>query len=359
MKPVYYYANNIYQFSYALPVYDRIGGIFVVRDKRRYFHFKRYFHNLARFDEKTWLHTPGVIIRSREQLASLDGVIFFLSNSIIPDHDYEGSPTIFHEHGTSDKRYGGKSFEEARRKLSKYDYIFLSGPKNLKRLEEVGLYFSKEKLVPVGGLRFDDYLNGRFSKEKEIKRLKIRDSSRKNILYAPTWRFGEGTIKRYGLYFAEEITKKYNLIIRPHYHDQKYSYFLKLKARLKGFRHVYFSNASNIIKHDSFNDFVLADLMISDRSSVIYEYLIFQRPMIIVKSGFSNVHKMPKNMDIMQNVDIFDESVPILEMIDENLAIPKYTDVYKNMVSASFYLEGSAVDRAVEFIRNLKNKGSQ
>jgi len=354
MKDIYYFANAIYQLSYALPVYNQIGGTFVVRDKRRYYHFKRYFHSLAKFGEKTFLRTPKVIIRSRREVQSLDGVIFFLSNSVVPSSNYGNSPTIFHEHGTSDKRYGGGFQEKAKRKLSKYDYIFLSGPKNQKRLEEMDLHFSKAKLVKVGGLRFDAYLSGDFSREKELKRLKIKDTSRKNILYAPTWSFGKGTLKKYGYRFAKEITQKFNLIIRPHYHDQSYSTYLKLKCMLEGIKHVYFSNSSNIIKHDTFNDFMIADLMISDMSSVIYEFLIMQRPIIIAKNDFDDAHKMPKEMDIKQNADLFNEQDDILKMVEDNLNHPRFNEVYKKMVEASFYVQGSAVQRAVDFINDLR-----
>ena len=255
-----------------------------------------------------------------------------------------------------DRRYGGRSHEKAKKKLSKYDYIFLSGPKNLKRLEEVGLHFTEQKLVKIGGLRFDDYLSGNFSNEREYKRLKIKDTSRQNILYAPTWRFGDGTLKKYALHFAREITRKHNLIIRPHYHDQKYSYFLKLQSMLQGIKHVYFSNSSNIIKQDTFNDFVIADLMISDMSSVIYEFLIMQRPMIIIDNKFGNYHKMPREMDIRQNADLYQEGDDILKMVDENLQHPQYNEVYKKMVEASFYVHGSAVQRAVDFIQKLRKE---
>ena len=355
MKNIYYYANNIYQFSYALPVYKRLGGIFVVRDRRRYWHFKRYFINLAEFNEKTFLNTPEVIVRPRSELHKLEGVIFFLANSIKPEYDYNKSTTIFYEHGTSDKRYGGKSHEKAKRKLSKYDHIFLSGPKNKKRLEEVGLFFINGKNVEIGGLRFDEYLKDNYSKEKEMKRLHIKDTSRKNILYAPTWRFGNGTLKKYAMKFAKEITKKHNLIIRPHYHDNKYSYLYKAKCFLQGIKHVYFSNASNIIKQDTFNDFVLADLMISDMSSVIYEFLITEKPMIIVHNDFENYHKMPQNMDIRKNADIYKETDDILEIIDRNLTNPQYCNAYHKMVRDCFYVDGSSVDRAVKFIKEKVN----
>ena len=355
-KEVYYYANHIYQFSYALPIYKRIGGVFVVKDIKRYLQFQRFLSNLAEFNEKTLFNTPRVVIRSRQELHTLKGVIFFLSNSIMPKDDYSDSVTIFHEHGTSDKRYGGaKAHNVADLKLKKYDHIFLSGPKNRKRLEEIGLFFPETKLIKIGGLRFDKYFQNSYKKDIEYDRLKIKDRSRKNILYAPTWRFGNGTIKKYGLKFAAEISKKYNLIIRPHYHDYNYSRFLKFKTILKNLDHVYFSNATNIIKQDTFNDFILADLMISDMSSVIYEFLITTRPMIIIKNDFTNFHKMPKHLDIMQNVDIYDGSQDIVSMIETNLQQQKYSKIYHQMARDCFYVEGSSVKRAADFIEKARS----
>jgi len=356
MKKIYYYANQIYQFSYALPIYEELGGIFIVKDFKRFIQFKKYLMNRGKFREKTFLKTPKVIIISQNRLHNLNGIILYLSNSIIPEQDYPRAITIFHEHGTSDKRYGGaKTNNIADLKLSKYDHIFLSGPKNLKRLEEIGLNFSPEKLIKIGALKFDKYLNNQFNLDDEIKRLQIKDTKRKNILYAPTWRFGNGTLRKYGINFAREITKKYNLIIRPHFHDNKFCRLLRSQAKSENIEHLYFSDAANIIKHDAFNDFILADLMISDISSVIYEFLITAKPMIIIKNDFADVHKMPKNLDIYQNVEIFDGKQNIVEMIEHNLENPKYGEIYKKMAKECFYADGRSVKRAVEFINKIRN----
>lgn len=355
MKKIYYYANQIYQFSYALPIYEELGGIFIVKDIKRFIQFKQYLMNRGKFQENTFLKTPKVLIKSQKRLHNLTGIILYLSNSIIPEHDYPRAITIFHEHGTSDKKYGGaKTNNIADLKLKKYDHIFLSGPKNLKRLEEIGLNFSPEKLVKIGALKFDKYLNNQFSREDEIKRLQIKDTTRKNILYAPTWRFGNGTLRKYGLKFAREITKKYNLIIRPHFHDNKFCQQLRSQAKSEKIDHLYFSNAANIIKHDAFNDFILADLMISDISSVIYEFLITAKPMIIIKNDFADVHEMPKNLDIRQNVEFFEGKQNIVKMIEHNLENSKYNETYKKMVKECFYTDGSSVQRAVEFIKKIR-----
>lgn len=351
---IYYYANSIYQFSYALPVYNRLGGTFVVKSQTKYLQLKRYMKNLAKFGEKTFRNTPEVIIKKRSELHDLEGILFFLANSVKPDHDYKNSITIFHEHGTSDKKYsGGRTV--GGQKLAKYDYIFLSGPKNRERFNDIDLDIPEERMIKIGGLRFDDYVNGSINRDEQMDRLGIKDRNRKNILYAPTWRFGNGTLRKYVFQFAREITKEHNLIIRPHNHDRKYGIWAHYISKMKGIKHLYFSNPINLIKSDTLFDFAVSDLMISDISSVIYEYLITGNPMIIVQNDFQERHEMPDNMNIMKHVDIYDGSQDIRAMINENLASQKYKQDYKTLLDSCFYAtDGTCVDGTVAFFEQLQ-----
>jgi len=312
--------------------------------------------NVAKFGEKSFRKTPEVIIMPREELHKLEGILFFLANSIMPEFDYKNSITLFHEHGTSDKKYsGGKT--KGGQKLAKYDYIFLSGPKNRERFKDIDLDIPEDRMVEIGGLRFDDYVNHKIDREKQLDRLGIKDKSRKNILYAPTWRFGNGTLRKYAFQFAKEITKEHNLIIRPHNHDRKYGAWVHFVSKMKSIKHLYYSNPINVIKSDTLFDFAVSDLMISDISSVIYEYLITGEPMIIVQNDFQQRHNMPDNMDIMKHVDIYDESQNILKMINDNLQTQKYKDDYKVLLDSCFYsTDGHCVDKTVAFLDNLKKK---
>jgi len=354
---IYYFANSVYQFPYALPIYNRIGGTFVVRTKKKFYHFKRYLHGMARFGEKTFLKTPKVIIVPRNELYKLKGIILFLANSINPEHEYKNAITIFHEHGTSDKQYGGgKSI--AGKKLMKYDYIFLSGPKNKERLKDSDLDIPEKKLIKIGGLRFDDYVMGNINRETEMERLGIKDRTRKNILYAPTWRFGNGTLRKYAFPFIKEITKKYNFIIRPHYHDRRYGSLVYYLSKLKGIRHLYFSRPANLIKHDTYFAFAVSDLMLSDVSSVIYEYLITRKSIIIVQNDFKQRHTMPDNMNVLKHVDIYDGKENIVNLIDKNLEhYYEKQRIYEMLLNNCFYAtRGDCVANAVSFINTLKGK---
>lgn len=124
-------------------------------------------------------------------------------------------------------------------------------------------------------------------------------------------------------------------------------------AKLKGIKHLYLSQAANLIKSDTLRDFIVSDLMISDVSSVIYEYLITRNPMIIAANEFEARHQMPSEMNIMDHVDIYTGKENILEMVNENLDSQKYRDDYEKLLNNCFYNVDGCVDIAVEFIRNL------
>lgn len=352
---IYYIANSIYQFAYALPLYKRCKGTFVVTSKKKLKHFQVHLDGFITDEIGAKNKLPEVQLIPREQLNQLKGVLVFFANSINPTQDYSGSITCFYEHGTSDKRYeGGNSI--AIDKLKKYDYLLLSGPKNKHRLIDTNVHRNENDLIETGCLRFDDYLQEKFTRDKTANILNIKDRSRKNILYAPTWKFGNGTFKAYASHLIEELTKDYNLILRPHYHDRKYAIFLYWLAKLKGKQHVYFSPPQNVLQHDTYSAFAASDLLISDISSVIYEYLITQKPIVLIDNNFEQRHKMPKKMDILPHVDVYKKGEDLKQMIKHNLDHPN-KETYARLLHHCFYhTEGGAVDRLALFLTQLKNR---
>ena len=285
MKNVYYFANQVYQYGHAKPIYDKTGGTFIVNKLNRAARFKYYL----RFTEEKdpgFLGTPKVIRKPKNEVYDLDGVIISGSNSEIK-HDKKKSISIFIGHGAGDKKFGGSG-----NTLETYDFHFVSGPKHIHKQKDMGIHIPEEKLIKIGYPKFDDYVNDRIDKEKYFNFLGVKDKERKNILYAPTWRWGNGTLKKYGKKFIKELDKDYNLIIRPHFHDRGKIIKLKLWAKYHGFKNVYFSNPAKIIKNSTMNDFAISDLMISDTSSIIYEYLITKKPIIIANNDYDQLHNL-------------------------------------------------------------------
>jgi UDP-N-acetylglucosamine 2-epimerase len=351
---IFYIANSIYQFAYALPVYQSCGGSFVVTSRKKLNHFRKHLKGFAKFGQNNTNQVPDVKLVPRNQLHQLKGVLVFFANSIDPGQDFSNAITCFYEHGTSDKRYeGGNSI--AIDKLGKYDYLLLSGPKNKQRLEDTGIKRNQDSLIETGCLRFDDYLGNKFTREKTADLLNIKDRDRKNILYAPTWKFGNGTFKEYAHYFINNLTDEYNLILRPHYHDRRYGHFLYWISKLKGKKNLYFSRPQDVLLHDTYSAFAVSDLLISDISSVIYEYLITQKPIVLIENDFEQRHTMPKEMDIVPHVDHFKKGKDLLSIIENNLNSEKQQQQkYKKLLNNSFYnTEGGSVEQLSIFLKKL------
>ena len=345
---IYYYANQVYQYGHIKPVFTQTGGTFVVNKFNRFLRFKFYMANSANNStEKRSLNTPNVIIRDIRKKLDLNGVIVSCSNTTI-NNNQDISISIFIGHGAGDKKYGGSAHD-----LETYDYHFISGEKHLHKIRDVGINIPDEKLIKIGYPKFDEYLN--INKDQYLKYLDIKDKTRKNILYAPTWKWGDGTLRKFGKKFCKEISREHNLIIRPHFEDRGYIIRLKLWAKLNGLKHVYFSNPAQIIKNNTMNDFAISDLMISDTSSINYEYLITRKPIIIIDNDYDQLHNMPTDLNILDIVQTYQSNKnDICSMINYELSNNTF-DQYNKMLHNCFYFnDGKSANRAADFIKSLE-----
>ena len=357
---IYYFANQIYQLSYAMPFYKRLGGIIIVNSNSKYIKFHNHLKNMAEFNERTLFNTPKIIIRKNGNMQDISGIILSFSNYWI-NRDPDKCKIIFHEHGASDKRIGSNIKSNPLEKLKNFDYIFLMSPKNeikikalAKSFDEKNLDDISKKFIRIHNLRFTEYLNQKADKSKILEAKKIKNSSRKTVLYAPTWRFGNGTLRKYFHRFAKEITQEYNLIIRPHFHDTKYIHLYKFWALTHNIKNIYFSNPSNLKKSDTFTDFIASDILLSDTSAVLYEYLITENPIIIINPNYGKQVEMPDNLDIMKNSILFNDKDNITELITKALDERKYSRNYHKMYKDCFFTpEEHDVHNAVEFLKNL------
>ena len=348
---VYYFANQVYEFSFSRPIYERLGGVFVVNKYSRLLRFKKYLRNGNSFPDRqrTFLNTPPVIKKDIKKPIGLKGIIISQSNTTINCKN-DGCIKIFMGHGTGDKKYGGSPTP-----LETYDYHFISGEKHLQKLNDLGIDIPEEKQVKIGYPKFDSYVNNQINKEEHMNHLGIKDLTRKNILYAPTWKWGNGTLQKYFYKFCRELTNEFNLIIRPHFFERKYIPLLKTWTKLNRIKHVYFSNPSNILKNTTINDFAISDILISDTSSILYEYLITLKPIIIAESNSADLHNMPDNMNINNLAKKFNgHNSNILKLVYESIEKRERKNDYKTMLNNCFYFnDGSSTDRAIEFISSL------
>ena len=344
---IYFFANAVYQYSHSKSIFELTGGTFIVNKFNRMLRFKYYLFNSVKDKAlKGFLNTPPVIIRDIREPLDLDGVILSGSCTFV-NNNKNKSFSIFIGHGAGDKKYGGSA-----EILKSYDYHFISGPKHLYKLKDVDVVIPEEKLVKIGYPKFDEYVNDNIDRNAYMNYLGIKDQSRKNILYAPTWRWGNGTLQKYGKRFCQELNDEYNLIIRPHFHDRRHILPLKFWAKSNGLNNIYFSNPAKILKNNSMYDFAISDLMISDTSSIIYEYLITTNPIIIADNNYKDLHKMPDELNILDIANKY-YGKNILSMVRNELENDSQSN-YKKLLNNCFYFnDGKSSKRASDFVLSL------
>jgi CDP-glycerol glycerophosphotransferase (TagB/SpsB family) len=103
------------------------------------------------------------------------------------------------------------------------------------------------------------------------------------------------------------------------------------------------------------NDFAISDLMISDTSSINYEYLITRKPIIIVDNDYDQLHNMPTDLNILDIVQTYhSDKNDICSMINYELSNNTF-DQYNKMLHNCFYFnDGKSANRAADFIKSLE-----
>ena len=168
--------------------------------------------------------------------------------------------------------------------LDCYDAVLMTGPlqeKYIRELEEKRNLPAKDLKI-VGSTLMDSLQN---KKESHNKKRKEKSKNSKVVLCAPTW--GQSSIlNKYGEEFIRSlIDTGYDIVIRPHPQSVQMDKDLMNQLMEKFPNNEHFEwNLDN----DNFEVLQKSDIMISDFSSVIYNYfLIFDRPIIYTDTEYN------------------------------------------------------------------------
>ncbi len=347
MNGLYYYVKKIYQFSQSKPVFETLGGKVITDRNLTFLHFLLRYglksaHIVSRhFDE----------VGKKKKLLGLDkrvkGLILCHSGSnIVPPH--ENYRRVFVYHATCDKTFLGP---EGKLVADWFEYYFVTGEKDLYKLRNYthNPELLEDRIVKIGMFRSDPIIRERYDREEILKRYGIKPEGKKIILYAPTWKWGGGTLGKCFETFAREIPKNYVLIIRPHYNDKKHiacALQWQREHRVKGL-YIFPKQCQDIM------DFIyVSDMMIGDNSSVNYDFVVTRRPVVIVNAPHKDVFTPPDEFNIKLCAPIYEPGeVDILEKIEEAFSDPEYRNRIGKLVERSFYFnDGHVVDRACSFI---------
>ncbi len=296
---------------------------------------------------------------------------YWMFNYRVADHIFPKDDQVYVElwHGTPLKRLGYdieisdnamNSKEEIRDKYrvdaEKFKYILAPSDfaaekfKSAWNLEE----FNKTETLLIAGYPRNDFLIN-FTPD-DVERIKAElklPHDKKIILYAPTWRdnqhkAGVGYTYELGVdfdYLRQELADDYIILFRAHYLVASQFDF----AKYEGF--VY--NASNV---SDINDlYVVADLLITDYSSVFFDYANLNRPMLFymydledygseIRGFYIDLKEIPGNI-----VEKQEDLVKEIKAVNYNTEY--YVEKYKGFHEKFNPLDdGKAADRVIEAV---------
>jgi len=233
----------------------------------------------------------------------------------------------------------------------KYDYVSVASPNLISVYQEVfGL--TKKHFIASGMLRLDGYLEK--DRIKNIKEKLIKNypfiKNKKVILFAPTYR-GTGQSTAYYDYDKLDLNKLYKLCKNKNYITLfKYHPFIKDKMIID---EKYKDYLIDISDYRDINElFYITDILITDYSSNIYEYSLFEKPIIffdydmdiysVIRGVHTNLEDSPGNI-----CKTFDEVINVIN--DERFDIDKVKKFKKENILLT---DSSACDRLIKQILN-------
>ncbi len=210
----------------------------------------------------------------------------------------------------------------------------------------------------IGMPKLDCLVDGSLKRDELLTAMGI-DPARKTILYAPTWSPHSSVVS-----MGEELVQRlgeagYAVIVKLHDRSRDLQYVnsggvdwgARLEPLLKKFDGV-LATGNNSSRY-----LPAADIMITDHSSVGFEYLLLDRPLIRI-----HVPELIKHTDIEPSyVDLLASASTSVTNVDEVLTAVERSFINERENSATriavanemFYQPGTATDRAVKELYEL------
>ena len=239
--------------------------------------------------------TKIVKFRTREDNKELRTAGYWISNYRMLDHQHPRKGQVYVQcwHGTPLKRLGYdlsasdnsmNSIKEIRQKYrtdaKKFSYIISPSPFTTEKFSSAWNLVKThqtDKIIEEGYPRNDRLIN-HAPEEREQIRKELGVDDKKVILYAPTWRDNQHTSGEGYTYKTEvdfdrlhrELGDEYVILFRAHYLVANSFDF----DRYEGF-------VRNVSEHSDINDlYIAADILITDYSSVFFDYANLTKPVI-------------------------------------------------------------------------------
>ncbi|MBW3553212.1 MAG: CDP-glycerol glycerophosphotransferase family protein [Gemmatimonadetes bacterium] len=252
--------------------------------------------------------------------------------------------------------FHGLSFRNmaVRRDVLIYDNLFVAGPYMHRAFVESKLYRKDDpRLVPTGFVKVDRLRDGSLDREEILRQLGL-SGERPVLLYAPTGQKGN-SVETTGPEVIRRLaaTGRYDILLKLHDHPRD-----RQSPGAAELMQLVDAHTIHVTDFDIVPYLFVADLLITDASSVSSEYSLMDRPMVFldVPELLSAAASSKKaNLDLEtwgRNGGVIarwpDDAV---EAVAWSLAHPdEASEVRRAMAADLFYNPGRATDAAVSWI---------
>lgn len=259
------FCQNAYAFGIMSPIRDEL----VKRDSQYiWFVSQKLVQKFPFVDEP---HTSSIL-----DLQLYQSDVIFVPGNEVPYYLRGIKTQIFH--GLAGEKKGHFRIRHY------FDLYLTQGPYFTNRFNELKEKHGNFDVIETGWPKLDSYGLHKTSYEAEKQELLARHETDKILLYAPT--FSPSLTSAPALLEdIETLATDTGYLLMVKFHDlMSESLIHTYKALSQKHKNIIFIEDKNIIKF-----LLLADLLISDTSSVIYEFLLLNKPAISFKTISKNV----------------------------------------------------------------------
>lgn len=237
----------------------------------------------------------------------------------------------------------------------RYDLCLLAGPYMRRQFEAAGIVTdaNQERFPVIGMPKLDDLALGHYDRDTILLELGL-DPDRKTLLYAPTWSTKMSSLERFGDDVLRALRDlPMNVIVKLHDNSldlRKAS--ADWRARVRAFARPGFVLDEGV---DVVPRMAVADVLVSDASSVANEFTLLDRPILFLDVGDLRAKvKAKADLDTWgrQAGEVVADPSGLASAVDRALSDPGARSELRRALAKDLFLDpGTATDRAVAAIR--------
>jgi len=343
-RRIAYYAIHPMNYCLFRPVHRRLAG-----DGRIEFEFTGQDGSCRKPVEmyrKAGLQGGRVVHTMRMRLAKYDMFIACNFRSL----PWRARWKVQTYHGLSPVN----SFLKKPHRIMKYDRLFLYGPHMKNRLVETGVLPEDDpRLALIGWPKLDALVDGSLDREAILAGCGL-DPKRKTVLYAPGWK-KKGSLPTAGEQIARSLSEiGLNILVKLHDRSRDPGWSgCDWGRRLAGLQ---LSNLSLAPGFDIVPYMFAADMMLTDVSSVSYEYCVLDRPIVIFETPRALDHYPDMDQAVWKqdHGEVVHDARAVRAAVEKGLASPEErSDIRRWKAGQLYYRPGTATDRAVAAIYEM------